>query len=92
MRTDGKSFRHESLQDTKAIRDLLKSISQGLKEGHLSFSDADGEIVMEPEGLLQFKLTATKRQGRHRINMRISWQVDEPSEKKDKSLSVRSRR
>ena len=91
MRTREKSFRHESLQDEKSIKDLLKSLTKGFADGRLSFSDEDGEIVMEPEGLLRLKLTASKEENRHRINLRISWQSQEPPIKKNKSLSVRAR-
>ncbi len=90
MRTREKSFRHESLQDGKSIRDLLESITEGLADGRLVFSDEDGEIVMEPKGLLHTKLTVSKEESRHRINLRVTWQVEDNSVKKDKSLSVQS--
>ena len=60
MRHGKTSFRHESLQDSKTIRNILKSISNGLSEGKLTFSDDEDEIIMEPEGLLNLKLTATQ--------------------------------
>ncbi|MCP4471435.1 MAG: amphi-Trp domain-containing protein [Gammaproteobacteria bacterium] len=90
MRTREKSFRHESLQDGKSIRDLLESITEGLADGRLVFSDEDGEIVMEPKGLLHTKLTVSKEESRHRINLRVTWQVEDNSVKKDKSLSAQS--
>ena len=71
------SFRHESLQDAESIQELLKAVS----------SDEEGEIRMEPEGLLNLKLTASREEGRHRINLRITWQVDEKPPKR--SLKVR---
>lgn len=89
MRTREKSFRHESLQNRKSIKNLLKSISKGLGEGRLCFTDEDGEIVMQPEGLLNLKLTASVEENRNRINLRITWQKEEPRTKKDKSLTVR---
>ena len=90
MRTREKSFRHESLQDGKSIRDLLRSITKGLADGRLVFSDEDGEIVMEPKGLLHTKLTVSKEESRNRINLRITWQAEDSSVKKDKSLSART--
>jgi amphi-Trp domain-containing protein len=88
MRHGKTSFRHESLQDCKTIRNILKSISNGLSEGKLTFSDDEDTIIMEPEGLLNLKLTATQEEGRHRINIRISWQVEDEPAKKKKALSV----
>ena len=88
MRHGKSSFRHDSLQDAKSMRGILKSITSGLAEGRLTFSDEDDEIVMEPQGLLNLKLTATQEEGRHRINIRISWQVEDETVKKKKALSV----
>ncbi|MEN8762163.1 MAG: amphi-Trp domain-containing protein [Thiogranum sp.] len=88
MRHGKTSFRHESLQNGKTIRDILKSISNGLSSGRLTFSDDEDEIIMEPEGLLNLKLTATQEEGRHRVNIRITWQVEDEPAKKKKPLSV----
>lgn len=87
MRQNKNSFRHESLQDTKTIQEILKSINKGIAKGKLTFSDEDGEIVMEPEGLLNLKVTADKDETRHRINIRITWQSEEKVKQK-KPLSV----
>lgn len=70
-------FRHQSLQDSKSIHELLDAISSGIKKGELSFSDKDGEIVMHPKGLLELKLTAGEEDSRHRLDIRISWSDDE---------------
>jgi len=87
MRNSKNSFRHESLQDGKTIAELLKAITKGLGKGKLTFSDEDGEIVLEPEGLLNLKVTAEKEDTRHRLNIRITWHAqDEP--KSGKRLSV----
>jgi amphi-Trp domain-containing protein len=82
MRQNKSSFRHESLQDTKTIQEILKSISKGIANGKLSFSDEDGEIHMEPEGLLNLKVTATQDESTHRLNIRITWQAEEKVKKK----------
>jgi len=87
MRQSKNNFRHESLQDTKTIQEILKSITKGIAKGKLSFSDEDGEIVMEPEGLLNLKVTATQDELQHRLNIRITWQVEETVKQK-KPLSV----
>ena len=87
MSQDKNSFRHESLQDAKTIQEILKAITKGLAKGKLSFSDEDGEIVMEPEGLLNLKVTANQDESRHRLNIRITWQAEEKVQQK-KPLSV----
>ena len=87
MRQSKNSFRHESLQDARTIQDLLKSLGKGIGTGKLSFSDEDGEITMEPEGLLNLKVTASEEEGRHRVNIRITWQAEE-NVKQKKPLRV----
>ena len=87
MRQSKNSFRHESLQDAETIQEVLKTLSKGIAKGKLSFSDEDGKIVMEPEGLLNLKVTATQDDGRHRVNIRITWQADDEVRQK-KPLQV----
>ncbi|MEJ1354679.1 MAG: amphi-Trp domain-containing protein [Candidatus Sedimenticola sp. (ex Thyasira tokunagai)] len=82
MRQSKNSFRYESLQDTKTIQDILKSITKGIAKGNLSFSDEDSAIVMEPEGLLNLKVTASQDETRHRIHIRIAWQAEEKVKQK----------
>ena len=89
MRSGKRSFRHQSLQDAKSIEDILKSITSGIARGKITFSDEDEKIVMRPEGLLDLKVTATQEGNRNRFNIRISWQLEDNSEKKKKSLSVK---
>lgn len=88
MRQSKNTFRHESLQDSRTIQELLKSITQGIGKGKLTFSDEGGELLMEPEGLLNLKVTASQDEARHRIDIRITWQAEERIERK-KPLSVK---
>ncbi len=74
------SFRHESLQDARGLQELLKAITKGIGRGHLTFSDDNNEIVLEPQGLLNLKVTARKDEGRHRLDLRVTWQVEEKLE------------
>lgn len=78
--TKESNFRHESLQDSKSIQETLKAISKGLAKGKLTFSDENGEILMEPEGLLNLKVTAVKEDNKNRLNIRITWQSEEEKE------------
>lgn len=82
MRQPKTTFRHESLQDSDTIQDFLTALTKGLGKGELQFSDEDGNITMHPEGLLNLKVTASQDDNRHRVDVRISWQVAESSEQK----------
>ena len=88
MRQGKKSFRHESLQDADSIQAILTAVSEGLAKGKVTFSDEDDKLVMRPEGLLHLKVTASQEENYHRINLRVSWQVEDDRVKKKKSLKV----
>ena len=81
------SFKHESLHDAKSIQEIMKAVTKGIAKGRLSFSDEDGEILMEPEGLLNLKVTASQEETQNRVNIRITWQSEEKP-KRRKPLSV----
>lgn len=86
MANNKNSFRHDSLQDKETIQDLLKAITKGIGKGKITFSDDTGEIVMQPEGLLDLKITARQDDSKHRLNIRITWQTEE--KKSSKKLRV----
>lgn len=90
MRRDKNTFRHDSLQDTKSISKLLNSITEGLANGKLVFSDEDDKIVLSPDGLLELKVTASQEDNRQRVNVRISWQVESKIKSNKKKLTVSS--
>jgi len=88
MQKGKQSFRHESLQDTGSIQKILEAITTGIAAGKVTFSDEDDKIVMHPEGLLHLKVTASREEDRHRINIRVSWQVAGKQDMKNKALRV----
>jgi len=91
MKQKKNQFRHESLQDAASIRKILESVTDGLAKGKLRFSDDDGEIVLQPKGLLDLRLTAEQDEDRQRINLRVSWRVEEKKSNRKKSLTVSSK-
>lgn len=84
------SFRHESLQDAKTISTIMKALTDGLASGKLSFSDADDSIELEPEGLMNLKITASQEDNLNRVNLRITWQSEEDT-KAQKAVKVKSK-
>ena len=85
------SFKHESLQDQKSIQDILKAVTKGIAKGELVFSDDEGEIVLQPEGLLALKVSARQEDGQNRVDIRIRWQSEE-QEIQRKPLAVNKRK
>jgi amphi-Trp domain-containing protein len=91
MKHGKSSFRHESLQDRKSIRAILKALLDGIDKGKLSFSDADDEIVMQPQGLMNVRITASQEDNRNRVNLRITWQAEAIEDRRRSSLTVSSK-
>lgn len=81
------TFKHESLQDRKSIQEILTAVTKGIAKGELVFSDDDGEILLEPKGLLNLKVSARQEDNQNRLDIRIRWQ-SEQQEVKKKPLSV----
>lgn len=88
MRDEQITFRHESLLEAAAVQDLLKAVGKAVAKGKLSFSDDDGEVVLEPPPLLDVKVTASSDSARHRVTLRLSWRVEERSNKVRGDLRV----
>ena len=45
MRQAKKKFNHESMQDTKSIKGILKSITKGLSKGTIVLSDEHDDLI-----------------------------------------------
>ena len=84
------SFRHESLQDAKTIKGILKALTEGMASGKLSFSYADDSIELHPAGLMNLKITARQEDNLNRVNIRITWQ-SEDNTSGNKSIKVKCR-
>ncbi|NDR55508.1 amphi-Trp domain-containing protein [Aliiruegeria sabulilitoris] len=83
MKTDGK-FRHDSLQTRKTVKTLLEALTKGIGKGELVLSDDDGEITLEPDGLLNLRIRAERADGSNRVDLRITWN-DEPGPSESKN-------
>ncbi len=83
------NFRHESLQDKESVVRLIKALTSGLSKGKLTLEDEDGKMVMQPEGLMNLKITASQNDQRSRVVLRLTWHPDREVEQ-NKNLKIRS--
>ncbi len=83
-------FRHESLQSRDSIENLLKALTKGLADGKVVLEDEDDSMVMEPNGLLRLKISASQDEDSNRIDVRISWKEEQDLPKK-KNVKIRSK-
>jgi len=90
MRQNKKTFSHLSLQDAESIQPILKAIEKGLFKREMTFSDEDDEITLKPEGLLRFKLSASKSDTKHQLAIKISWNINDPTLDNKSILKVSS--
>jgi len=68
-----REFQHESLQDRRSIVAYLEAVAEGIRTGRLRFSDHEGEILLEPEGLMNFDIRVSKRRERVSLSLHCRW-------------------
>ena len=88
---DDSRFRHESLQDTKTIKALLKALTAGIGRGEVTLEDDNGTLTMHPGGLLHLRITASVDDERNRLDIRIRWQGEHDIAQGAK-IAIKSRR
>ena len=80
MADTDREFEHESLQDRTTIARYLKAIEEGFAKGSLSLRNRNGEIVLEPKGLIDLTVKASKKRGRIQLSLEASWKVKDRPE------------
>jgi amphi-Trp domain-containing protein len=88
---DERAFQHESLQDPQAIASYLEALRDGFASGRLTFSDKNGELTLEPHGLVGFELRVSHKRDRIRLTVRFNWQDGTAGEPLDaRALTIRA--
>ena len=87
MKDKSNQFRHESLQDSHAVVQYLNALAEGIEKGTLEFRDEQGEIILEPGGMIRFQLEAREKSDRHSLTLKMSWK--QRSEKRRDSGPLR---
>lgn len=88
MKQDKKSFRHESLQDRESILKILTTLVDGLEKEKLVLREGEDEMILNPQGLLQLKITATQEENRYNLGLKISWQTESKKITDKNSLQI----
>ena len=66
-------FSHASLEDRRSIAAYVRALIEGFESGEITFTDPQGEIRLQPEGLMRFRLRAFERPEQVRVRLDISW-------------------
>lgn len=85
---DDREFEHESLQDRATIARYLQAITEGFLTGSLSLSSKGGEIVLEPDGMIDLSVKAVNKKGRMQLTVRASWKIHDGIENETGTLSI----
>ena len=84
-----REFEHESLQDRATIARYLKAIEDGFANGSLSLRSKDGDILLEPQGLIGLTVRASRKRGRMQLSLHASWKtIDHPDSDKPDTLTI----
>jgi amphi-Trp domain-containing protein len=66
-------FEHESIQDSRTIRDYLKALVDGFDSGKIVFKSEDHEVVLTPNDLLELSIKAKRKGEKNKISLKIAW-------------------
>ena len=68
-----RDFRHESLQDNQSIVNYLNALIEGFSKGEISFKQNSGQIVLNPNGLVQMEIKAQRKTSKSKLSIKFSW-------------------
>lgn len=85
-----KTFEHDSLQDVQTIVRYLNAVTEGFQSGKLNLRGREGEIVLQPTGLIRLELRATERNDRNRLDLRFTWKPEQAQDGEEDSLDIQS--
>lgn len=77
------SFDHESLEDAESIAKYLDALKESLLAGKLHLESDDGELRLQPRGLLGWEVRAKKKGGEVRLRLKLSWREEAEREAQD---------
>lgn len=83
-----KRFEYDSYQDNESIMKYLQALQDGFENKRLVFTSENREIVLKPEDIVRFAVRAVQKEGKSKIEIKISWKTQESN--LDNSMSIES--
>ena len=71
--TKKKEFAYEALQEAGSIVKYLQAVADGFESGVLTLSDKNGQVTLEPRGLIDFEVRITRKRDQTRLTLSLSW-------------------
>ena len=81
-------FDHESIQDRQSIRQYLKTLKEGLKNGSLMFASENEKITLTPAEMMRLSVKTKKKDGKSKLSIKLSWDDSTVESSKEKSISI----
>lgn len=78
--SENDKFVFESLQDTAAIGNTLKSLIEGIENGRISLATNGDEIVLHPSGLIKVTVKARKKPQSSKLSIKLAWKDETTDE------------
>lgn len=72
-----KEFRFESIQDAETIKKYLEELTSGFEKGQIVLKNGGENIVLNPEGVIQFEVKVRKKDGKSRLYLKMDWKDTE---------------
>jgi len=83
-------FNYESMQDSRSIVKYLEAVAQGFDSGRLLFCSGKNELLLKPQGMLQFLLKARRKDGQVKVSLKVSWKEERRSSKEPVELMIQT--
>ncbi len=68
-----KRFRYDALQDREAIVAYLERLTEGIRQGHIEISHKGEELVLAPQGLIDFIFEAKVSEDERKLAIKLRW-------------------
>ncbi len=86
MASSNDEFSYQSIQDPESIVKYMEAISEGIKNGRLLFGTRRKKLIFEPNGLLKLDVRAKRKEGKVKMEIKISWNQQNESDESDKEV------
>lgn len=80
MSDDKRSFEHKSLQDAESVVRYLSEIGEGIAGGRLALANGDGEVILEPTGLIKLNIKGSRKKEKGKLTIKLSWKAEEAAD------------
>ena len=83
-------FVFDSLQDSETIGKFLASLTDGFDKGSITLATNGDEIVLSPQGLLNFTVKAKKKGDVNKLSIKIAWKdCSDPRKPENTAIKVK---